>query len=109
MPSSFEQRTRGRGIEHLSGSSGLDGFEKVDGWGSRPVPVEATGFEPATPRPPVWCATRLRYASGGKQGLLDRLLNVNDVADLSIARALNGRQTVEDVLQNLRGLEREHP
>jgi hypothetical protein len=24
--------------------------------------VGATGFEPATPTPPVWCATRLRYA-----------------------------------------------
>ena len=24
--------------------------------------VGATGFEPATTRPPVWCATRLRYA-----------------------------------------------
>ncbi len=24
--------------------------------------VGATGFEPATPRPPVWCATRLRHA-----------------------------------------------
>ena len=24
--------------------------------------VGAAGFEPATPRPPVWCATRLRYA-----------------------------------------------
>ena len=24
--------------------------------------VGATGFEPATPTPPVWCATKLRYA-----------------------------------------------
>ena len=23
--------------------------------------VGMTGFEPATPTPPVWCATRLRY------------------------------------------------
>ena len=25
--------------------------------------VEATGFEPATPRPPAECATELRHAS----------------------------------------------
>ena len=24
--------------------------------------VGAAGFEPTTPTPPVWCATRLRYA-----------------------------------------------
>ena len=24
--------------------------------------VGTAGFEPATPTPPVWCATRLRYA-----------------------------------------------
>src|SRR5690606_31315682 len=29
---------------------------------SQALTVGATGFEPATPTPPVWCATRLRYA-----------------------------------------------
>ena len=38
--------------------------EKVDGWGSRPFPVEATGFEPATPRPPVWCASQAALRPG---------------------------------------------
>jgi hypothetical protein len=27
--------------------------------------VGAAGFEPTTPTPPVWCATRLRYAPTG--------------------------------------------
>lgn len=27
--------------------------------------VGAAGFEPTTPTPPAWCATRLRYAPNG--------------------------------------------
>src|SRR5438045_3045506 len=53
MPSSFEHRTSGRAMKVKWPIAG----------GDRPELVEATGFEPATPRPPVWCATRLRYAS----------------------------------------------
>src|SRR5690606_20181110 len=82
--------------------------KKGDGWGMPSVPVEATGFEPATPRPPVWCATRLRYASGGKQGLLDRPGHVNSRGRQMARRKRSDRgQTVENVFQNLRGLERE--
>src|SRR5690606_13480693 len=46
---------------------GLAGFPRL---------VGATGFEPATPTPPVWCATRLRYAPntllGAGVGILTR-------------------------------------
>src|SRR4029079_7705461 len=65
----------------------------ADGGGRSAVLVEATGFEPATPRPPVWCATRLRYASGGSR---------------TFNRSSDGRQPVEHVLQHLTGFERQN-
>jgi hypothetical protein len=33
-----------------------------------PAPIGATGFEPATARPPAECATRLRYAPWVREG-----------------------------------------
>src|SRR5678816_950742 len=70
-PSSLLHRTRGRVIAG----------KVADRWGRSAVLVEATGFEPATPRLPVWCATRLRYASPGNvkeaEGLSDPDQRVN--------------------------------
>ena len=34
----------------------------LDGEIGRGKMVGLAGFEPATPRPPVWCATKLRYS-----------------------------------------------
>ena len=39
---------------------------------NQPDLVGTAGFEPATPTPPVWCATKLRYApkkSGDNTGI----------------------------------------
>ena len=44
--------------------------------------VGATGFEPATPSTPCWCATKLRYAPNQLCFPLKRKRNHNEVARL---------------------------
>src|SRR5262245_54708112 len=59
--------------------------------------VGATGFEPATPRPPVWCATGLRHAPTAERGLSQK----RGQASRSQARAERG-QPLADAAQRAR-------